>query len=1180
MLLCQVLEEEYVNLYGPLPYAPLWWFAADHLIRDDDSVGDFQLLRTITLRNDPLSEFLRGALRGLESQATLPDKINEILRGPCFYEKQRFSHVRLKEETRKRSELDLPGEENRVYLNRILLEEAYPDEIKQIHEIRLTQIYGAINRVGAGQAEKKTATATPTNAPPPGRLRAALCFSGGGIRSATFGLGVLQGLARQGLLDQFDYLSTVSGGGYVGSWLSAWIHRHPKGLAGVAEELQSVPESPASSAGAPQPRAVAPKSKLEPEPAPIRHLRAYSNYLSPKLGLLSADTWTLVGTYLRNLVLNWLVLLPLLIAALAIPRLFVTAASAHAGAWPQFAALALGFLAGVVAVVYTVFNRPSVAEASTAQSGFWRYVRRQEGFLWYCLLPLVILAGSMELFWAWHRNSGGALYSWVAFVMFGVLLHSSGWVISCLLLMIYDTGTLLQRFKNHFWKLEALVVPGTGAIGGLLVGWGARSIFPDPVGGEDPILNTCFYVCYATPFFLTVFLLAATFFVGVVSRWTSDEDREWWGRLGAWTLVVLSVWTVVYSLVIFGPAGLLALSWKWKMLVGSAGGVSGLIAVLLGRSAETPATKKQEAEADWQTKLLNLASKLAAPVFVVLFLITISFGMSWFLEEVWSSGLAESNFALPGPFMTDPRGTLRLIYATDWIVIAIAIVALAAFGTVMSWFININRFSLHSMYRDRLIRAYLGATRTKRNPNPFTGFDPNDNIGMHELRQGLLQLDNLKNSATLVLTLRHPKDPIHTEVREHLRRDSRLWSLIEKYEASQPPPDRLLSRLVDGLNRLMLGDYSDQGLKSKSRGASSFRREFPPTDAMIFANRQVLERAFPNEIEKCPPPPRRPLHVVNIALNLVSGDNLAWQQRKAETFSITSLHSGNYHLGYRRSADYGWNMANGRAISLGTAVTISGAAASPNMGYHSSSPITFLLTLFNVRLGWWLGNPGIYGQRTFKLASPTFGFLLLTQEALGLTDDKNKYIYLSDGGHFENLGIYEMVLRRCRFIVVSDAGSDLDCAFEDLGNAIRKIRIDLGVPITLQELRIFSRKEETKVSQYCALGSIDYSAVDGPGARPGVLVYLKPVVRSGQPVDVFNYAKSSATFPHETTGDQFFSESQFESYRMLGSHTIEEIFRYGRETMTDQSRASSNLNVFGDIVAAYLRNKATYGGSA
>ena len=136
--------------------------------------------------------------------------------------------------------------------------------------------------------------------------------------------------------------------------------------------------------------------------------------------------------------------------------------------------------------------------------------------------------------------------------------------------------------------------------------------------------------------------------------------------------------------------------------------------------------------------------------------------------------------------------------------------------------------------------------------------------------------------------------------------------------------------------------------------------------------------------------------------------------------------------------------------------------------------------------------------------------MLLTQEALGLTDDKNKYIYLSDGGHFENLGIYEMVLRRCHFIVVSDAGSDLDCAFEDLGNAIRKIRIDLGVPITLQELRIFSRKEENKVSQYCALGSIDYSVVDGPGARPGVLIYLKPVVRSGQPVDVFNHAKSSS----------------------------------------------------------------------
>src|SRR5882762_242364 len=93
--------------------------------------------------------------------------------------------------------------------------------------------------------------------------RSALCLSGGGIRSAIFSLGILQGLARHGLLREFDYLSTVSGGGYVGGWLTAWIRNHPQGVAGVVKALQNRPDL-----------------TLNPEPEPVRHLRAFSNYLT------------------------------------------------------------------------------------------------------------------------------------------------------------------------------------------------------------------------------------------------------------------------------------------------------------------------------------------------------------------------------------------------------------------------------------------------------------------------------------------------------------------------------------------------------------------------------------------------------------------------------------------------------------------------------------------------------------------------------------------------------------------------------------------------------------------------------------------------------------------------------------------------------------------------------------
>src|SRR4030095_11393594 len=93
--------------------------------------------------------------------------------------------------------------------------------------------------------------------------RAALCISGGGIRSATFGLGILQGLARCGLLDKFHYLSTVSGRGYIGSWLSAWIYQSDGGLADVTGELAQLRG----------------RMRLNPEVKEIQNLRSYSNYL-------------------------------------------------------------------------------------------------------------------------------------------------------------------------------------------------------------------------------------------------------------------------------------------------------------------------------------------------------------------------------------------------------------------------------------------------------------------------------------------------------------------------------------------------------------------------------------------------------------------------------------------------------------------------------------------------------------------------------------------------------------------------------------------------------------------------------------------------------------------------------------------------------------------------------------
>ena len=126
---------------------------------------------------------------------------------------------------------------------------------------------------------------------------AALCLSGGGIRSASFSLGVIQGLAEAKLLDKFNYLSTVSGGGYIGSWLSAWLYWNPKRGKNSGDVLKALkPE----------------RDPADEEPPPVRHLREYSSYLTPKAGLVSGDFWAAVAIIFRNLLLNWLILVPLI----------------------------------------------------------------------------------------------------------------------------------------------------------------------------------------------------------------------------------------------------------------------------------------------------------------------------------------------------------------------------------------------------------------------------------------------------------------------------------------------------------------------------------------------------------------------------------------------------------------------------------------------------------------------------------------------------------------------------------------------------------------------------------------------------------------------------------------------------------------------------------------------------
>jgi hypothetical protein len=280
----------------------------------------------------------------------------------------------------------------------------------------------------------------------------------------------------------------------------------------------------------------------------------------------------------------------------------------------------------------------------------------------------------------------------------------------------------------------------------------------------------------------------------------------------------------------------------------------------------------------------------------------------------------------------------------------------------------------------------------------------------------------------------------------------------------------------------------------------------------------------------------RPLHIINATLNAVSSTHVGRHEKQSQPFTFSPLHVGNHDLGYRHAPEFGSDGGGkGTGISLGMALAVSGAAASPAMGMYSTKSRAFLLTLANARLGLWFGNP--QDDATWQSSEPPLGVGPIMRELLGLTTDRNPYVYLSDGGHYENLALWEMVARRCRFIIVSDAGADPQYTFDDLANAVRRIRLDLGIPILFDPIDV-TKKGQDDGNPHAAIGRIRYAVVDGPDAPDGTILYLKATLSGDEPVDVRNFAAADPMFPHDSTANQFFDEARFESYRTLGFHTI------------------------------------------
>ncbi|MFN2481110.1 MAG: hypothetical protein ABR554_06565, partial [Pyrinomonadaceae bacterium] len=883
--------------------------------------------------------------------------------------------------------------------------------------------------------------------------------------------------------------------------------------------------------------------------------------------------------------------------------------------WMLGLALGVAFVGGVMSIAYAGIKRPSY----TRDPNTW------QGFLVWCLLPLLISAVAVTTFWVWYRRTAVPvraqlegdfaallppqlsfvpIHYTVPFLAFGLVLYLTGWAIYS----GYHRRLKIWVDWTRVFEFGAVVM--SGLAGGLLLWLVATKLF------YEPDLHYRSFTTFAAPIYLALFLLGLILFAGLSSEYTLDEDREWWARFGAWLLIAIFGWSVVSFLVLVGPQYLL---YRAEEYIVPGGGLLGLLTAYLAHSAKAPPTEKQDTKGGLKAILMRNALTLGSLLFTGLLIVVLSILTNYLLALVtivitpFFSGAARSTL-LSGEWWllmkdglpVDSVGALgrdwnahkqAIITSPLFLVLAFAAATLVL-GMYLSRRINTNKFSYHAMYRNRLIRAYLGASRGKqRDPNPFTGFDPEDNVSMHELRPEVFHSGSFKNIGRFVTRLKKEENATYKNFLEELSPETQAHILA--HDEKHHPKKVLQRALIRDLNGERFVMKSDpllddfEGLQAKVEawlGAEEEVFEALPgeteeeararvsakkqdlrdsyaanklrPDQLALLNRRAIEIAFPDEFHDCRRALHRPFHVVNIALNLVRGTHLAWQDRKAESFTVSPLHCGSCQIpdfeddedddgqparrpvygSYRRSRDYGGKEDGG--ISLGTAVAVSGAAVSPNMGYYSSPLVTFLMTLFNVRLGWWLGNPGKAGADVYHVSNPKSSARPILEEALGLTDDENPYVYLSDGGHFENLGLYEMVLRRCNTIVVSDASDDFEFKLDNLGNAIRKIRIDFGIPIEFETMFIYPRAKGHG-GAFCAVGTIEYSRVDkvraGAGetkAPDGKLIYIKPVFYGNEPRDVYHYAQANELFPHESTVDQWFSEEQFESYRSLGMYIV------------------------------------------
>lgn len=886
-----------------------------------------------------------------------------------------------------------------------------------------------------------------------------LALSGGGIRSATVSLGILQKLAGAGLLKHVDYLSTVSGGGYIGSALTWWLRGNAPGEAKYESFYDVEGHFPFGTQDPSVPEPASDRSSPEaPALTPLQFLRDQGNYLAPGNGI---SLWSGAAVVLRAILLNLMIWIP--VTTFVMGLLY-----------------ALGFIPGLKGLPFAVrMLAPGTLETAADIVGSSGELEVNRTIPPVFLLMLVAAVALAVLFVIGSINH--SLLSWTSLTESEMRAERA-------------EKPAAEKQKWFSWLLAGLAGVVDIALLGITILWllpAVKLLFTD---GHYWLQATTPLPVLSSGITTGVLLWLAVFIASGLCFWLMGEDgirRSLSGKNQKAVLFVLIGLFVIMAAgylvdYLFNGPGVTLVDRIAAFLLFTYGVaylafVNYLVGLLIRHLLRAEAVGNPLA--DMRTPTTALLQYRARRVFewfygkalfavIVLILVgslpLVSHYIDYGLGGVWTAlGLAVT---LGGQFWSRIRGNSRLTELTIIIGSALfaygillvghrlavtfmdadatlrALIAAAIIAALIAgWFVNTNQIGLHRFYRDRLMEAFL-------------------------------------------------------------------------------PDDAALSRDTNA--------------------------------AATGANERRLADCWSSVWSK------GPYQIINTNMVLTNSSERKYRLRGGDNFMLTPHFVGSSATRWYRGKDTAC-----ADMTLSSAMAISGAAANPRgaaggHGLTRSPSVALAMSLLNIRLGYWIPNPA-RGQPGMLLRRPNHfwpgGLYALTR---GGYVETAKWVELADGGHFENLAVYELVRRRCGLIIVCDGGQDNASSYADMVTAVQRIGQDFGATVHFdmavkngegfdksgpaQMIAKATLTDYPKGAEFAEkgyfVGRIDYGARGGKGwPRSGILIYLKSALIRELAVGAKGYRGAHHDFPNESTGDQFFDEEQFEAYREVGYRICEQM---------------------------------------